>query len=287
MLRARSEQVSDVWAVQCSGATRVEVTFQQRAGRQGGRPQRALARASQEGAVGDRRRRFPRDRPARTRCRACARSPKRRAPPSPRSTVTSPTSPICSPAIGERLRDMLWAAIFPSINLASDSGARDHPAAASSTTSELVDQHPNVVRFLLQGRFADQSAVAMTTRSTRAARSRWPWPTCSTTSCATWRRTRGVRAGRVRDFGSAPRRPTGGSAADDDSPRRMPPDKFVAHMTTIMVGAINGTCRAARHQDRRRPAAARGLSAAANTSPDEFEADASCGETPPRTTIGA
>ena len=30
-------------------------------------------------------------------------------------------------------------------------------AAASSSTCELVDQHPNVVRFLLQGRFAEQS----------------------------------------------------------------------------------------------------------------------------------
>ena len=27
-----------------------------------------------------------------------------------------------------------------------------------------------------------------------------------------------------------------------NSPRRMPPDEFVAHLTTIMVGAINGTC---------------------------------------------
>lgn len=29
--------------------------------------------------------------------------------------------------------------------------------------------------------------------------------------------------------------------ADDERPRRMPADQFVAHMTTIMVGAINGT----------------------------------------------
>ena len=30
--------------------------------------------------------------------------------------------------------------------------------------------------------------------------------------------------------------------SEGDSPRRMPPDEFVAHLTTIMVGAINGTC---------------------------------------------
>ena len=27
-----------------------------------------------------------------------------------------------------------------------------------------------------------------------------------------------------------------------DSPRRMPPEEFVAYMATIMLGAINGTC---------------------------------------------
>ena len=46
--------------------------------------------------------------------------------------------------------------------------------------------------------------------------------------------------------------------AEEDSPRRMPAEKFVAHMTTIMVGAINGTCRAAGHPDRRRSAAPHG-----------------------------
>ena len=42
---------------------------------------------------------------------------------------------------------------------------------------------------------------------------------------------------------SAPRHrpPTGGSGADADSPRRMPAEEFVAHMTTIMMGAVNGT----------------------------------------------
>jgi hypothetical protein len=27
-----------------------------------------------------------------------------------------------------------------------------------------------------------------------------------------------------------------------DSPRRMPPDEFIAHMTTIMLGSIRATC---------------------------------------------
>ena len=59
-------------------------------------------------------------------------------------------------AIGERLRDMLWAAIFPSINLATDP-AREVIRRSVEQYVDLVDQHPNVVRFLMQGRFAEQS----------------------------------------------------------------------------------------------------------------------------------
>ena len=43
-------------------------------------------------------------------------------------------------------------------------------------------------------------------------------------------------------FGSAASATDWWLGPDDDSPRRMPPDEFIAHMTTIMVGAINGTC---------------------------------------------
>ena len=57
---------------------------------------------------------------------------------------------------------MLWAAIIPSINVETDS-AREIVGRGVEHYVELVDQHPNVVRFLLQGRFADQSAAAMTT----------------------------------------------------------------------------------------------------------------------------
>ena len=65
-------------------------------------------------------------------------------------------------AIGERMRDELWAAIIPSVNVEKDS-AREIVGQGVEHYVELVDQHPNVVRFLLQGRFADQSAAAMTT----------------------------------------------------------------------------------------------------------------------------
>ena len=63
-------------------------------------------------------------------------------------------------AIGERLRDMLWAAIFPSINLATDP-AREVIRRSVEQYVCLVDEHPNVVRFLMQGRFAEQTESTM------------------------------------------------------------------------------------------------------------------------------
>src|SRR3954447_21317314 len=63
-------------------------------------------------------------------------------------------------AIGERMRDELWAAIFPSINLSSDP-AREVVRRSVEQYVRLVDQHPNVLRFLIQGRFAEQSESTM------------------------------------------------------------------------------------------------------------------------------
>src|SRR6186997_813008 len=55
-------------------------------------------------------------------------------------------------AIGERLRDMLWAEIFPVINLTRDS-ASEVIRRSIEQYVYLVDAHSNVVRFVLQGRF--------------------------------------------------------------------------------------------------------------------------------------
>jgi AcrR family transcriptional regulator len=129
-------------------------------------------------------------------------------------------------AIGERLRDVLWAAIFPSINLASDP-AREVIRRSVEQYVRLVDEHPNVCRFLIQGRFAEQSESTM-----RALNE-----------------GRGITLAMADMFNNELREMELDRAATDwwlgpdvDSPRRMPPDEFIAHMTTIMIGAINGTC---------------------------------------------
>ncbi len=47
-------------------------------------------------------------------------------------------------AIGQRMRDMLWSAIIPSVNVETDS-AREIVGRGVEHYVELVDEHPNVV----------------------------------------------------------------------------------------------------------------------------------------------
>ncbi len=142
--------------------------------------------------------------------------------------------------IGERMRDMLYSAVIPSINIESDS-ARQVIGRAVEHYVELVDQHPNVVRFLLQGRFADQSAAAMSTVNRGRD---------ITLAIAE------MVSGELKDmnlkpevfelaafalFGTAASATDWWLGANEDNTRRMPAEDFVAHMTTIMMGAVNGT----------------------------------------------
>lgn len=142
--------------------------------------------------------------------------------------------------IGQRMRDMLWSAIIPSIDVESDS-AREIIGRGVAHYVELVDQHPNVVRFLLQGRFADQSAAAMTTvnkgRDITLAIAEMVSSELEDMELdpATF------ELAAFALFGTAASATDWWLGADDDSPRRMPADQFIAHMTTIMMGAVNGT----------------------------------------------
>ena len=143
-------------------------------------------------------------------------------------------------AIGERLRDMLWAAIFPSINLASDP-AREVIRRSVEQYVRLVDEHPSVIRFLLQGRFADQSAAAMTTVNKGSEITLAIADMISTELKDLAPEPEAFELAAFAIFGTAASATDWWLGGDDDSPRRMPADKFIAHMTTIMVGAINGT----------------------------------------------
>src|ERR1700691_6526222 len=65
-------------------------------------------------------------------------------------------------AIGERLRDMQWAAIFPSIDLKTDS-AREVIRRSVEEYVELVDKHPNVLPVFIQARAAATSESTVRT----------------------------------------------------------------------------------------------------------------------------
>jgi AcrR family transcriptional regulator len=144
-------------------------------------------------------------------------------------------------AIGQRLRDMLSSAIFPSIDLSVDTG-REVIRRSVEQYVRLVDEHPNVIRFLIQGRFAEQSEPTM--RALNESRE-------ITLAMAE------LFDSELRDieldaaalelaayaaFGSIASATDWWLGTEPASPRRMPSEAFVAHLTTIMIGSINGTC---------------------------------------------
>ena len=144
-------------------------------------------------------------------------------------------------AIGERLRDMLWAAIFPNINFAVDP-AREVVRRSVDRVRQPRRPAPQRRAFHAAGPVRRAVRVHRCGRSTRAARSRWPWPRCSTTSCGRWNSTRRrCELAASATFGSASAATDWWLGPDSDSPRRMPSDDFVKHLTTIMLGTINGT----------------------------------------------
>jgi AcrR family transcriptional regulator len=144
-------------------------------------------------------------------------------------------------AIGERLRDMLWAAIFPSINISTDP-ARQVIRRSVEQYVLLVDQHPNVCRFLIQGRFAEQSESTM--RALNEGRD-------ITLAMAAMFNDElremeldgaAIELAAFTTFGSAAAATEWWLGPGTDSPRRMPPADFMVHMTTIMLSSIYGTC---------------------------------------------
>ena len=143
-------------------------------------------------------------------------------------------------AIGERLRDMLWAEIYPVINLTTDS-ADEVIRRSVEQYVNLVDDHPNVVRFVLQGSFPEQAEATM--RAVNQGRE-------ITLAMAELfhNELRGMSLDRDAlelaahaTFGAAASATDWWLGPGPESPRRMPREKFASHLKTIMMGAIMGT----------------------------------------------
>jgi AcrR family transcriptional regulator len=146
-------------------------------------------------------------------------------------------------AIGERLRDMLWGAIFPSIDLKTDS-AREVIRRAVEEYVSLVDQHPNVLRVFIQGgsTATPQSTVQILNEGrgiTLAMADMFDNELREMELDHAAVELAGHAA-----FGSAASATEWWLGPEADSPRRMPREQFVAHLTTIMMGVIVGTAEA-------------------------------------------
>ncbi len=144
-------------------------------------------------------------------------------------------------AIGERLRDILWAAIFPTINLASDP-AREVIRRSVEQYVLLVDQHPNVCRFLIQGRFAEQSESTMRALNEGRGITLAMADMFSNELREMELDGAAMELAAYTTYGAAAAATDWWLGPNVDSPRRMPPDEFIAHMTTIMLGSIRATC---------------------------------------------
>src|ERR1700759_710756 len=143
-------------------------------------------------------------------------------------------------AIGERLRDMLWAAVFPAIEFANYWG-REIIRRTAEEHVNLVDEHPNVLRFFIQGRFPEQSESATRTLSegreiTLAMAERF------NNEFLEMELTPGAfELAAFATYGCAAAATDWWLGSDVDSPRRMPHEQFVEHLTTITLGVICGT----------------------------------------------
>lgn len=143
-------------------------------------------------------------------------------------------------AIGKRLRDMLWSAIFSNIDAATDP-MREVVRRGVAEYVNLVEQHPNVLRFMLQGRFPEQS------ESTQRALNEGREITMAFADTFN-NELRGMQLdpaalqlAAAAAFGACSAATDWWLGPDPDSQRRMPTDEFINHLTTIMLGTVNGT----------------------------------------------
>lgn len=143
-------------------------------------------------------------------------------------------------AVGTRLRDDLWAAIFASIDVATNS-LRDIIQRSVEEYVTLVDEHPNVLRFFLQGRVRAQSQSTMRTlnegRTITLAMAEMLGNELQELDL-----NRGaLELAAFAAFGTATSATDWWLGPELDSPRRMPRDTFVEYLTTIMINVVNGT----------------------------------------------
>lgn len=143
-------------------------------------------------------------------------------------------------AVGTRLRDDLWSAIFASIDVATDS-LRELVRRSVEEYVALVDDHPNVLRFFIQGQKRTQSDSRLRTlnqgRTITLAMAEMLGE-----ELRDFDLNRGaLELAAFAAFGSATSATDWWLGPELDSPRRLPREMFVSYLTTIMISVVNGT----------------------------------------------
>lgn len=134
-------------------------------------------------------------------------------------------------AIGTRLRDLLVAAIFPNIDVATDP-TREVVRRSVVEYVNLVEQHPNVLRLVLQDRVPLNEGREITLAIAQMFNNELREMHLDDAA---------LELAAAAAFGSASAATDWWLGPDPDSPRRMPAREFVDHLTTIMLGTVNGT----------------------------------------------
>jgi len=134
-------------------------------------------------------------------------------------------------AIGRRLRDLLVAAIFSNIDFATDP-TREVVRRSVVEYVSLVEQHPNVLRLILQGPLPLNEGRETTMAIAQMFNNELIEMHLNAAA---------LELAAAAAFGSASSATDWWLGPDPDSPRRMPAGEFVEHLTTIMLGTVNGT----------------------------------------------
>lgn len=143
-------------------------------------------------------------------------------------------------AVGTRLRDELWTAIFASIDIATNS-LRDIVRRSVEEYVTLVDEHPNVLRFFIQGRMRAQSESTMRTLNEGRTITLAMAEMFSNELRNLDLNREAIELAAFAAFGTATSATDWWLGPELDSPRRMPRDTFIAYLTTIMISVVNGT----------------------------------------------
>lgn len=143
-------------------------------------------------------------------------------------------------AVGKRLRDKLGAAIFSSVDFSTDS-IREVIRRSVQEYVALVDEHPNVVRYFIQGQGPDQSESTLHNLNEGREITLAIAEMFNNELQAMELDRSAIELAAFAAFGSAASATDWWLGSHQDSPRRIPHEAFVTYFATIIMGVINGT----------------------------------------------